>query len=135
MDLLLYIPKMKGAGEKLVLIIEALFPDGTLEFFRTFRQLTSRLRQPVNDREVMVLYLPTRRLLDEIMEIAPLLERLRLIAILPDVDPETIAQGHRLRPRYLTTVDQRFEDVAAVLTKIGKVSGAPLETCLNHLRS
>jgi hypothetical protein len=119
MNLLLYIPKKNGAGEQLVHIIETIFPDGPIVILRTFRQLASRLRQPLGDREVMVLLLPTRKHLDEILAIAPLLERVRLIAILPDPDAETMARGHLLRPRFLTSADQRFEDVAAVLRKMG----------------
>jgi hypothetical protein len=118
MRIALYVPKKNGSREPLIQIIEATITDGPIDILRTFRQLASRLRQPPDDPEVMVLYLPTRRHLDEIMEIAPLLERLRLIAILPDPAPETIARGHRLRPRFLTTVDRRFEDVAAVLKKM-----------------
>jgi hypothetical protein len=123
MDLFLYIPKKNGAGDRLVQATAALSPDGAVSILRTFRQLTSRLRRPVDDRDVVVLLLPTRRHLDEIRTIAPLLERTRLIAILPDQAPETIAQGHRLRPRFLTTADHHFQDVAAVLEKMKGTAG------------
>jgi hypothetical protein len=38
--------------------------------------------------------------------------------ILPDADPQTIARGHNLRPRYLSNIQSDFQDVAAVLRKM-----------------
>ena len=43
---------------------------------------------------------------------------LRVILILPDADPQTIARGHNLRPRYLSNIQSDFQDVAAVLRKM-----------------
>jgi len=120
MNLFLYLPQDNGAGETLVALSEKVAVDGPVIPIRSFRQLASRLGQPLNDRDVVILYLPHRRHLEEMLTIASLLERVRLIVILPDPKPETIALGHKLRPRFLTTVDQHFQDVAAVLRKMGE---------------
>jgi len=65
-----------------------------------------------------VILAPGRKILLELQDLDQMLERLRVILILPDADPQTIARGHNLRPRYLSNIQSDFQDVAAVLRKM-----------------
>ncbi|MCJ7779472.1 MAG: hypothetical protein MUQ27_01475, partial [Acidimicrobiia bacterium] len=56
--------------------------------------------------------------------IRDLLDRIRIILILPDRNKDTINKGHTLFPRFLTYVDGNFDWVTAVLHNeaVGKPS-------------
>jgi hypothetical protein len=43
---------------------------------------------------------------------------MKTIVILPDSNPDTVAKGHILRPRFLSYCDGDFQDVAAVLSRM-----------------
>ncbi|MEW6379371.1 MAG: hypothetical protein AB1611_07165 [bacterium] len=118
MKLLYYATSIEGAGERLQKIIEALIPEEKREVYRTIGHLSHRLRQPMINHSVVVLLAATREDLSDILSIRDLFGDLRLIVILPDHESKTIAIGHSLRPRFLSTIDSDFSEVAAVLDKI-----------------
>lgn len=118
MRLLFYSTAIKGAGERLQKIIEALIPEEKREVYRTIGHLAHRLRQPTINSSVAVLLAATEKDLSDILSIRDLFGDLRLIVILPDHESKTIARGHSLRPRFLSTIDSNFSEVAAVLDKM-----------------
>ena len=116
--LLLYTPLAHGASYRLEEAVAKVVPEQTTEVVHTAKDLVQRLRRPFNGLEVAVALAAGREKLREIQSLSQMLERLRLILILPDASPQTIAQGHRLRPRYLSNIHGDFQDVAAVLRKM-----------------
>jgi hypothetical protein len=48
---------------------------------------------------------------------------MRIILVLPDRDDETVAMGHRLRPRMVSYNDGDYLDVAAVLIRMNEKRG------------
>lgn len=100
-------------------------PGQTTEVVHTPEGLAQRLRRPHNGLEVAVLLATGREKLRELQSLDQMLETLRIILILPDADPQTIALAHSLRPRYVTNIQGDFQDVAAVLRKILEVSRGP----------
>ncbi|MEN6332381.1 MAG: hypothetical protein ABFD57_10375 [Smithella sp.] len=56
--------------------------------------------------------------LEDILSIRELLEDAKIILIVPDTDPATLARGHTLRPRFLSDCGSDFVDVAAVLGRM-----------------
>jgi hypothetical protein len=122
MNLLFYIPEVEGLGERMIELAEKFRTAFPVDIYHVFRRLNNRFRRPVMEEVVTVLFLPHQDHLREILSIAPLLERSRVVILLPDHDPTTIAQGHLLRPRFLTFVDSPLDGLAAVLNKIGSNS-------------
>jgi hypothetical protein len=123
MNVIFYVPKMDGIGEGMIELAEKFRRVFSVNIYRVFRRLTRRLNRLVAEEVVTVLFLPHQDRLREILSIVHLLERFRVIIILPDHDPTTIAQGHLLRPRFLTFVDSPLDELTAVLNKIGSNSG------------
>ena len=115
MNLLFYAPVTDGVGERLQGVVKVLVPEENLEIHRTIDSLSRRLRRPTYDVAVAVFLAPTKEDLLEILSIKDLIWNLRIILILPDREEDTIAQGHTLRPRFLTYADGNFADVAVVL--------------------
>lgn len=122
MNLLFYIPEMGVEGERLIELAEKFKSSYPVDIYHVFRLLNLRFRRPVEKEDITVLFIPNREHLREVLSIIHFLERGRLVVILPDHDPITIAQGHLLRPRYLTFMDRPLNELAAVLEKIGSNS-------------
>jgi hypothetical protein len=125
--LLLYTPLAHKASYRLEEAVATVVPHQATEIVHTPKGLAHRLRRPHYGLEVAVLLAAGRRRLREMQALEQMLERLRLILILPDSDPRTIAQAHSLRPRYLSNIHSDFQDVAAVLKKMLAIPELPLE--------
>ncbi len=100
--------------------IELVVKTTEIEIFRTTENLKSRLYRFIHNLEVAVLLASSRKELQYIVSIRDLFGDIRIILILPDRERDTISQGHKLYPRFLSYVDSNFADVAAVLAKMLK---------------
>jgi len=118
MKLLLYAAATQGAAERLQRIIAPLISEREREIYRTIADLSHRLRQPMSSLCVAVLLAATRSELSALLSIRELLADLRLVVILPDLERETVARGHTLRPRFVSHIESDFTDVAAVVNKM-----------------
>ncbi|MEW6658298.1 MAG: hypothetical protein AB1424_06535 [Thermodesulfobacteriota bacterium] len=117
-ELLLYTPLAHSAGCRLEEAVAMVVSPQATEIVHTSQGLARRLRRPDNGLEVAVILAASRKKLRELQFLEQMLESLRLILILPDAAPQTIAQGHNLRPRYVTQMGSDFRDVSAVLRKM-----------------
>lgn len=118
MRLLLYTPVSEGCGEQLHSMIAELIPLNDVEVYRNIQNLSNRLRQRANDLPIVVLNVTRRADLTDILSIRDLLRDVRIILVLPDRDEETLAQGHILRPRFISYADGNLADVRAVLDRV-----------------
>jgi hypothetical protein len=118
MNLFFYSTETGGTGGKLQRLVEALVPEEKVEVYRTIRRLSERLYLPRNSMSIAVLHARSKRELVDIVSMGTLLHDTRIILILPDWEDETIALGHRLRPRFLTFGDSDFTEVLEVLGKM-----------------
>lgn len=117
-QLFLYIPINKGIGKQLRSTIERLIPTHTIEVYQNIETFAHRLRKPTNDQLLVVLLAVSRGDLLELLSIRDLLRDVRIILLLPDRDEETLAQGHILRPRFVSYADSDLADVRAVLDRM-----------------
>jgi hypothetical protein len=122
--ILLYSESTEGPAARLCRIIQTFIPKRELGFVRTLEDLSCRLREPKDDEVIAVLIAASGDELRELLSLGDLLMDLRIILVLPNKDGETVANGHRLRPRFLTYADSNFIDVAAVLGKMLSGKGA-----------
>lgn len=120
MPLLVYSTKTNDAEERLLRVIELLLPEKKLKFYRSIDDLSARLRQPVVNPRIIILLAASRKELENILSIRELLEDAKIILIVPDTDPATLARGHTLRPRFLSDCNSDFVDVAAVVGQMIK---------------
>ncbi|MBN1255627.1 MAG: hypothetical protein JXA50_10175 [Deltaproteobacteria bacterium] len=118
MRLLLYVSVNEGVGKRLQKKVEDVVPKNNLEVYRTIENLSRRFRQPADNLPITAVLLAARSEdLVGFLSIRDLLRDVRIILILPDRDEDTIAQGHTLRPRFLSYTDSDFSDIVAVLKK------------------
>jgi len=118
MTVLIYSTKTGDAEKRILSIIEPRFSETSSHFFRTISALQSALRRPREDMIIVILVATSTKELEDLLSIRDLLEDIRIILILPNSDQETITDGLKLRPRFLTSCDSDFSDVAAVLRRM-----------------
>lgn len=93
-------------------------PSFAIEVYQTVGELRERLRYPLDDPTIAVLVAPTRESLEELVAIRNLFADVRIIMVLPDTAPETVAKGHDLHARFLTFSDSDPNEVALVLNRM-----------------
>jgi len=123
MALLIYSAKTEGAGARLLRVIGLLLPENKFEICRSIGELSKRLRQPVFNPTIAILLVSSREDLQNILSIRDLLWNTKIILIVPDTNPDTVAKGPILRPRFLCDCNSDFVDVAAVLSLMIKNLG------------
>lgn len=115
MALLIYSTKTDGADKRLLRVIELLFPRHKFKICRSSGELSKWLKESVFNQTIAILLASSREDLQDILSLRGLLLDMKIILIVPDSDQNTFAQGHMLRPRFLTDCNSDFIDVAAVL--------------------
>ena len=101
-------------------VIEMNIPKNHIEEYRTVEALSKRLEQPIPELLIVVLLMASREDLSGVMMLRELLLDRRIILVLPDDDHETSAQGHMLRPRFITYGGSDYGDVSVVLGRMIK---------------
>ena len=100
--------------------------SGCLKSFDNIIEMASSLALVLKSKDIVILFVATMHELDELLLMQETFDDVRLILILPQRDPVTIAKGHQLRPRYLTFIDSNMGEVCEVLKKM--LMAHPFET-------
>jgi purine-binding chemotaxis protein CheW len=116
----MYQSEPNGLGMRLDEVVKRVVSAERTEIYKTIPSLADRLRRTRQDVDLAVLSAASQEELQDIVSLEDLLRGIRLILVLPDGQPETIAKAHTLYPRFLSYVDGDFRDVAAVLAKMMK---------------
>ena len=105
-------------GQNVWNLVQRQGTQGLVEFFNAFENLKARLNQVRHDHVIAVLILFDRLELAHVVRFADVLHEVKTILVLPDREPDTIAIGHSLYPRFISYADGDLLDVAAVLEKM-----------------
>jgi len=105
-------------AKRLLRVLEHLLPKKNIKYFRTVNELKENLRKPLPEMALVVILKVNKERLLELLPLKELFENESIILILHKKDDETVALGHRLRPRFVTYSDSDFLDVASVLIKL-----------------
>jgi hypothetical protein len=130
MNVLLFAAKNTESGERLKHSIEALASLESLIDCWNLSDLIHYLQTPDPLPEAVVLQAASKHELRILESFRFRLEQVFFILVLPDADPETVARGHQLRPRFIVYQDSDFTEVEAVLGRLearhgNKVKGFP----------
>jgi hypothetical protein len=116
--LLLYVKDSNGAGHRLRDLLEPFEKMVEIKTHQTIDSLAQGLLLPNDTRTIVLLLVSTKKELMELQSIRDLLHDVRIIIVLPDREKETTFRGHSFYPRYMSSVDDNFHDVTAVLGKM-----------------
>lgn len=126
MSLILYLPLTEGPGNQLYDIVKKTASKRKIELCRSIQELSDRLKRPIFDVEVTILLATDREDLLVITSLGDFLNRMKIILVLPDLDMETIALGHLLRPRFITWQDDDFAQLGMFLKNLLSLNHEPV---------
>jgi len=115
---MIYSAKHGEVGARLLQTVETVVPKKHITLCRTVDALSTALRQPLICAEIAILLTSGRKELLDILFLRDLLWDMKIILILPDSVPDTVAKGHLLRPRFMSDCPSNFQEVAAVLKRM-----------------
>ncbi len=118
MRVILYSAVIDGNAKQLDRLINFLVPEENIEVCRTVASLATKLRQPRVETIITIILTTSSQELMHLLSIGDLLQDTRLFLVLPDRRADTIAKGHRLRPRFIAYSDNDLMESTDVLKKI-----------------
>ena len=109
----------KGSMDDVLGVVESVVPRENIEVFGDLRSLSARLREPLEEEAVLILFIPANPDdLQEILSIRHLIENVRTIVVAPNQETDTVAMAHTLRPRFLTYAGEDLRTLTSVLFKM-----------------
>jgi hypothetical protein len=123
MKLLLYVPEGSAVGGRLKSRLAGVEMLSSVKECWNYGQLLAMCSTPDPLPETVVLMAESSADLESFAAIRGRLEQVYFILVLPDASEDTIACGHRLRPRFVTYRDSDFHEIEAVLNRLGRGMG------------
>ena len=99
-------------------LIEPFSFIGDIEVCRSMASLSCGIKHKDSDNLIAILLSRHHWELIRIARLADRLRDLKVILVLPDRDPQTIALAHTLYPRFISYADNGLQDVRSVLLKM-----------------
>ena len=118
MSILMYASAKESVSTRLREAATLLDEWVSIEWVDRLCDLEERLRETGSTIDILVLLVATLQDLRALVLLQNLTARFPVVIITRDGKPETTTLAHRLRPRYLTSVDSDLGNVAAVLRKM-----------------
>jgi len=119
MNAILFTKIYNQNGERLVKKLHDTLNEVDIKVVYSLHDILQSLRKSMINSTVVLLHAASHDILDDILLIREQLEGTRIILILPDEEDDTVAKGHLLRPRFISTVNCDFNNILAVLNKMG----------------
>ena len=121
MAIYLYVNMPQGSKEALPQAIAEVVGKQQLTIFANPAELATSLRTALHTGDVVVVQ-ADQAILKELLTCQEFLDVGRLLLILDEMNEETIAMAHQLRPRFLTGFEDGYSKVGAVLGKMLEAS-------------
>lgn len=118
MQILFYASKKDKNEDRLEAAIRSAAPGGTIEHFTGLAELKERLRTIIEPDSVMVLAAVDRPELKKMQAFRDMLTEIFIILVLPDREKSTIHLAHKLRPRFISQLQDDFDELNQVVTKM-----------------
>ena len=118
MQLIIHAPPYQTIGKRLSRSLANLDGILRLDLVDNLQSLRSLLANPRGMDTVCILVPSDGGELAALKEMRHLFHDIRTVLVLPDDLPETISNGHALRPRYISCADGNPFDIEAVVKKM-----------------
>lgn len=115
MQLTIYAKNLNKPGADIRAVCESLAPEDHLNVFHSLQDLSSWLISTRFDDAVLVLTAEDADELAELEPILPLFNKVKIVLLLPDREPDTIKIGYRLEPRFLGFLDSGLSQLKEIL--------------------
>ncbi len=129
MEIIFFSPKDDEGNKQLNSLIDNFMIINGLEIYRTIDDLTNRLCNPHRESTVLVLFIIDEKTFQNLISIKEYLINNKVILVLPDRDPKTLAKAHTLRPRFITYSDTDTSVISDVINNM--ITSEPKSLCVN----
>jgi DNA-binding NarL/FixJ family response regulator len=118
MNLAVYYGGNPASLQQLEAVIEDIGSKHEVSIYRDLVELRHGLYRPGKHLKLMVLCTADKSDLEGLLLYRELLQDIRIIIILPDLDEATVALAYRLHPRFLASSDTDAAELRAVLNNM-----------------
>jgi hypothetical protein len=118
MNVIFYSSTIDERTTEICRMLEDPHRDVGLEPHHSISSLESRLRQPLFNTALMLLYLSEKSDLAGMIALRELIIGLPLILIMIDTRGEAMTKAHRLQPRIIFGADDNIDDICLVFEKM-----------------
>lgn len=119
MNLICYLPADLAANHPLRLLMLHGLPKFTRQVYESLSGLERRLTCPGEPESILVLVVPDHQALQALVAMGDLCQAHPVVLVLPEDQDGLHGLGHRLRPRFMTSLACAEVEIEAVLTRLG----------------
>jgi hypothetical protein len=123
MNVLFYMRTPGSREDDLLSAVAPFVSRGSLEVFADLHDFAGRIRKPKEAPSVALIWNPSKEDLRAILPLQDFLRGVRVLLVLPDQEEDTIALAHRIRPAYITYIDDGISGVVSVLKRLTGTAG------------
>ncbi len=120
MNILLYTADLKDVGDHLKESIQSQFREARVNIHPIMDDIIGVLRKPLNNVSVVILMIAGKDELSQLEFMNSLFDNIRIILILPDRRKDTLSLGLKLKPSFISYIDNDLQDITSVLGQILK---------------
>ena len=99
-------------------LLSLLVPHCQIEFYFDTEKFVERIAKPQENESLLILIAENNKNIESLLGVKKLIQKFDTILVLPDHNPETISNGHKLHPRFLTFIDDNFSELTKFLEHI-----------------
>ena len=118
MQIFLYISQNVESGRRLLRLILKMGRQKNIMSFVSLDEAKKQLKLSVHSGDILIFLADTDEELNQLYAIKDVVDDVRIILILPNNQPETLALAHLLRPRFITYIDRDVAEVGSVFQKM-----------------
>ena len=123
MNVLFYMRTPGSREDDLLSAVAPFVSRGSLEVFADLHDFAGRIRKPKEAPSVALIWNPSKEDLRAILPLQDYLRGVRVLLVLPDQEEDTIALAHRIRPAYITYIDDGTSGIVSVLKRLTRNAG------------
>ena len=120
MKVILYIPPERDPDNTYIKRLGEIVPSDCMRVFNRFEDLSKRLTEPLTGIVLAVFMIKNAKQISQLLTMAPLLPELCIILVLPDRKKTILDLAYKLFPRYICTINDRFDELFEIIEKIIK---------------
>ncbi len=117
-QLIFFSGENKSIRKKILNVVEKLFSKELISVHKTLTGFSTAIRQPGAKHKIILILITTKEELFNILLLKEGLNDRKIIIVLPDTNGEFMDQALKLYPRYISHIQETYEDVMSVLEKM-----------------
>ncbi|MCU0588805.1 MAG: hypothetical protein MUF52_11705 [Syntrophobacteraceae bacterium] len=118
MNLAIYCGSRSAWPRQLESVIDEMGSMREVSVYRDLAELGRALHRPGKQLGLIVLHADSRKDLEDMLPLKGLLQDIRTVLVVPDLDAATVSLGHSLEPRILTRADGDRGELRAILYRM-----------------